>query len=128
MKLLLDTHTFLWLNDQPERLSEAAMKACSDPGNRLFLSIVSLWEIQIKQQLGKLALSIPWANMLQEQEQTNGLAILPIRIPHIQQLTKLPMHHRDPFDRLLLAQVQVEAMVFVSADQSIAPYGVNNVW
>jgi PIN domain nuclease of toxin-antitoxin system len=125
---LLDTHCFLWLNDQPEKLGALALNACRDPENPLSLSLISLWEIQIKHQLGKLDLKVPWQQMLSMQQTRNDLRILPISLAHIEQLDHLPMHHRDPFDRMLIAQAQVEGMALVSADAAMGPYEVDVVW
>ena len=86
MRLLLDTHCFLWLNDQPERLGALALTACQNPETPLFLRLVSLWEIQIKQQLGKLDLKASWRRMLSAQVADNGLRTLPISLAHREQL------------------------------------------
>ncbi|MEO0647646.1 MAG: type II toxin-antitoxin system VapC family toxin [Cyanobacteria bacterium J06650_10] len=123
-QLLLDTHIFLWLNDRPERLSKTAIESCADPTNELFLSLVSLWEIQIKSQLGKLQMSVPWPTMVQKQRDENGLQILAISEAHIEQLGSLNWYHRDPFDRLLIAQAQTEKMYLVSADGAFSHYEV----
>jgi len=123
-QLLLDTHIFLWLNDRPERLSKMAIESCADPTNELFLSLVSLWEIQIKSQLGKLQMSVPWPMMVQKQRDENGLQILAISEAHIEQLSSLELHHRDPFDRLLIAQAQAEKMHLVSTDRAFSSYEV----
>ena len=123
-QLLLDTHIFLWLNDCPERLSRTAIENCANPANDLFLSLVSLWEIQIKSQLGKLQMSVPWQTMVQKQRDENGLQVLAISEAHIEQLGLLTLHHRDPFDRMLIAQAQAETMSLVSADSLFSSYGV----
>lgn len=105
MKLLLDTHIFLWLNDTPEKLSDVARQVCEDMENSLYLSMASIWEIQIKQQLGKLQLGTSWRQMVKIQQQDNGMLVLPIELAHIEALNDLPAVHRDPFDRLLIASV-----------------------
>lgn len=128
MRLLLDTHCFLWLNDQPEKLGVLALNACQDPENPLSLSLISLWEIQIKHQLGKLDLKVPWQQMLNMQQTRNDLRILPVSLAHIEQLSQLPMHHRDPFDRMLIAQAQVEGMALISGDGAMEPYDLEVVW
>ncbi|WP_341325809.1 type II toxin-antitoxin system VapC family toxin [Methylotuvimicrobium sp. KM2] len=128
MNLLLDTHVFLWLNDTPENLSHAALNACQDENNDLFLSLVSAWEIQIKQQLGKLELSESLQTLISTQQSYNGLQLLPIELEHIKALGHLPSPHRDPFDRLLIAQSVKEQMHFVSADRVFANYPVNLIW
>jgi PIN domain nuclease of toxin-antitoxin system len=104
MKLLLDTHIFIWWADAPEKLSSVALSALEDEANDLILSVVSIWEIQIKSQLGKLKLSQALRGLIKSQQEANGLKILPIELPHILALDALPFHHKDPFDRLLIAQ------------------------
>jgi PIN domain nuclease of toxin-antitoxin system len=128
MKLLLDTHAFLWLNTDPTRVGQAALPVCRDRANTLYLSLVSLWEIQIKHQLGKLELRVPWAQMLEAQEQANGVQTLPLSIKYIRALQHLPPHHRDPFDRMLIAQAQAEGMALVTADPAMSAYDVTIVW
>ncbi len=128
MKLLLDTHAFLWLNTDPTRVGEAALAACQDQANSLHLSLASLWEVQIKHQLGKLELTVPWPRMLHTQQQANGLQTLTVSLRHIQGLQQLPMHHRDPFDRMLIAQAQIEDMTLITADAAIANYDVPTLW
>jgi PIN domain nuclease of toxin-antitoxin system len=125
MKLLLDTHVFLWLNDAPEKLSEMARQACEDLHNCLYLSLVSVWEIQIKQQLGKLQLSASWQEMIKTQQQDNNLVLLPIELTHIAALSQLPAMHRDPFDRLLIAQAIHESMTIITVDGFFADYPVS---
>jgi PIN domain nuclease of toxin-antitoxin system len=128
MNLLLDTHVFLWLNDTPEKLSPAALDACQDENNTLFLSLASAWEIQIKQQLGKLELSESLQTLISTQQQQNGLQLLPIELAHIEGLSQLPSLHRDPFDRLLIAQSIQQHMQIVSADQVFTNYPVELIW
>lgn len=128
MKLLLDTHTFLWLDMQPQALSAAALAACESPDNELYLSLVSAWEIQIKTQLNKLSLRVPLDQMIEVQQADNGLHILPITLPHIRELSALPPHHKDPFDRLLIAQARIEGAYLVSGDGVFEDYPVNRLW
>ncbi|MGZ8164740.1 MAG: type II toxin-antitoxin system VapC family toxin [Methylobacter sp.] len=125
MKLLLDTHVFLWLNVEPEMLSMSARAACEDPGNSLYLSLASIWEIQIKQQLGKLQLESPWQQMINTQQQENNLALLSIELPHIEALENLPAAHRDPFDRLIIAQALQEEMTVISVDSIFNNYPIS---
>ncbi|MFM8333086.1 MAG: type II toxin-antitoxin system VapC family toxin [Candidatus Methylumidiphilus sp.] len=122
MNLLLDTHIFIWLNDAPEKLTPAIREACEDPSNGLFLSVASVWEIQIKQQLGKLELEVPWFDMVETQRKDNGLIVLPIELRHIQALANLPAPHRDPFDRLIIAQAIHETMTLASMDAIFSEY------
>ncbi len=128
MRLLLDTHTFLWLDGSPEHLSPAALAACEDPTNELYLSVVSAWEIQIKHQINRLQLDIPLEEMIQGQQAANDLKILPVELPHVYTLRQLPLHHHDPFDRLLIAQAKAEQMRLVSADSQFEPYLVDVIW
>ncbi|NOQ63883.1 MAG: PIN domain-containing protein [Methyloprofundus sp.] len=127
MNLLLDTHIFLWLNEQPEKLSANILSHCEDRNNRLFLSHVSPWEIQIKHQLGKLMLDEPLQAMIETQQQDNDLQLLPIKLVHIYALAHLPQHHRDPFDRLLIAQASVEEMSLVTVDGRMIDYPIKLV-
>jgi PIN domain nuclease of toxin-antitoxin system len=128
MNLLLDTHTFIWWADEPEKLSENALQALEAENNQLLLSIVSIWEIQIKAQLGKLKLSVPLKDLLESQEQANNLEILSITKEHIFALEGLPLHHKDPFDRLLIAQSIIENVTVVSADSRLSAYSLNLLW
>ena len=125
MKILLDTHAFIWLDTQPEKLSKTAMEVCQDIDNQLYLSIASVWEMQIKAQLGKLELKIPLADMVKVQKQENDLNILTITLEHIYQLQMLPFHHNDPFDRLIIAQSFLENMTIISADGKFKDYGIS---
>ena len=127
MKLLLDTHTFLWWNNEPEKLSSHALELCKNSDNTLILSVASIWEMQIKNQLGKLRLNKPLADIIR-QEGENGIEILPVEATHIFALDSLPNHHKDPFDRLLVAQALVEGAVLVSADPLVKQYPVEVEW
>jgi len=124
MKLLLDTHVFLWLNGSPEKLTTAAREACENPGNSLYLSLASVWEIQIKQQLGKLELDTPWQDMIKTQQIDNDMALLPIQLAHVEGLAALPSVHRDPFDRMLVAQAITEGMTVITVDPVFSDYPV----
>ena len=128
MKILLDTHTFLWWDAAPEKLSANVIEALSNPENNIFLSVVSAWEVQIKKQLGKLSLSIPIHEMIESQEQINGLVVLPVELKHILALDNLPNHHKDPFDRLLIAQAKSEQLTIASADPVFLQYDVKIRW
>jgi len=128
MKLLLDTHTFLWLASCPEKLSHTALAACEDPANQPYLSVVSAWEIQIKRQIGRLQLDVPLDQMIQGQQSANDLRILPVELHHVYTLDELPLHHNDPFDRLLIAQAKAEQAWLVSIDRQFEPYPVTVLW
>ena len=128
MKVLLDTHVFIWLDTQPEKLSNTAMEICQDIDNQLYLSMASVWEMQIKVQLGKLKLKIPLADMLTVQQQENDLNVLNIALTRIYQLQALPFHHNDPFDRLIIAQSVLEDMTLISFDEKFKAYGISVLW
>ena len=127
MRLLLDSHTFLWWNNEPEKLSPKVLEMCKNAEHTLYISVASIWEIQIKFQLGKMRLHKPLAEIIR-QEQENGIEILPIEPAHIFALDSLPNHHKDPFDRLLVAQAIVEEAVLLSADPLIQQYPVKVEW
>ena len=127
MRLLLDTHTFIWWDSDPGRLSGLALSALRDPANAVWLSVGSVWEMVIKAQLGKLALRLPLADIV-AQQQANGLQILPIALARVLAIEGLPPVHKDPFDRLLIAQAIVEGAELVSADPVFAQYPVRLLW
>jgi PIN domain nuclease of toxin-antitoxin system len=124
MRLLLDTHIFIWWADQPERLSPAALSALEDGANELVLSVASVWEMQIKIQLGKLKLSLPLKEIVKNQQETNDLTVSPVALTHVLALDVLPFHHKDPFDRLLIAQSIEEQLTIVTADSQFSAYSV----
>ncbi|MEE8057872.1 MAG: type II toxin-antitoxin system VapC family toxin [Pseudomonadales bacterium] len=121
MKLLLDTHVFLWLACQSNQLPADVLSLCEIPENQLYLSVVSNWEMQIKHQLGKLTLPTPRERLVAK-AQEEGIDILTIENHHIDVLDSLEMTHRDPFDRLLMAQAQSEGLTLITADQKIHGY------
>jgi PIN domain nuclease of toxin-antitoxin system len=123
-ELLLDTHIFIWWADKPEKLSPAVLSALEDETNELLLSVASVWEMQLKMQLGKLKLSLPLQELIRNQQETNDLNVSPVALPHVLALDALPFHHKDPFDRLLIAQSIVEGLTIVSADSQFSAYGV----
>jgi PIN domain nuclease of toxin-antitoxin system len=127
MKFLLDTHTFIWMADSPDKISERAIAVIQDKENILMLSYVSIWEIQIKVHLSKLTLSKALSEIVQEQ-QKNELRLLPIELSHLYDLSKLNHHHRDPFDRLLIAQAVVEKLPIISNDAVFRNYPIRVVW
>jgi PIN domain nuclease of toxin-antitoxin system len=124
MKLLIDTHIFIWWADAPEKLTANALAALEDVANDLFLSVASVWEMQIKIQLGKLKLSVPLKDLVESQQTANGIQLLPIELPHVLVLDTLPFHHKDPFDRLLIAQSITEDATLISADTQLSLYPV----
>jgi PIN domain nuclease of toxin-antitoxin system len=128
MRLLLDTHTFIWWHSDSESLSSRALNACEDTDNELLLSVASLWEMQIKLQLGRLKLRVPLRVMISSEEARNRLMILPIRTQHVLELDALPRLHNDPFDRILVAQARYEKATLVSGDPAVAGYPVATLW
>jgi PIN domain nuclease of toxin-antitoxin system len=127
VRLLLDTHSFIWWDSAPDRLPEATRVALSDPANEVLLSVVVLWEMQIKRTIGKLELRAPLEALIEDQE-ANGVSVLPVTLQHVLALGALPLHHRDPFDRLLVAQAQVEEALLVTRDSALADYPVKTLW
>jgi len=125
MKLLLDNHVFLWLDNEPERLSPRLQTLCQDSETELLLSVVSLWEIQIKNTIGKLNLRLPLQQLLDDQQQVNGLNLLPVIPAHVFALEHLPLIHKDPFDRLIIAQAMVEGLTLASADMHVIKYPIS---
>jgi PIN domain nuclease of toxin-antitoxin system len=128
MKLLLDTHSFIFYVDRPDAIPAAARAALEDSSNDVFLSLVSPWEMQIKSALGKLQLDKSAAELVQAELDCGGIQLLSIALRHIQTLSRLPNHHRDPFDRLLIAQAIDEGLTIVTADQTIAKYDAPVLW
>lgn len=128
MKLLLDTHTFIWWVIEPTKISAQALGLLQDQSNDLFLSVISVWEMQIKLQIGKLKFNLPLAQLITEQQQTNQLSILPVTLEHVLALDSLPFHHKDPFDRLLITQANLEGAVLVSNDAIFSNYSVKSAW
>jgi PIN domain nuclease of toxin-antitoxin system len=127
-RLLLDTHAFLWwVGDAPE-LKSTAKRAIADTRNECYLSVASCWEMAIKIGLGKLRLTKPLERFVTEQLNANRIILLSIDLRHAAKVAKLPFHHRDPFDRLLIAQAMMEQLVIVSADRAFAKYEVKVLW
>lgn len=124
MNLLLDTHIFLWSTAQPDRLTATVREALQNPENELFLSVASVWEMQIKIQTGKLNLPLPIETFVSVQRSLNQIRSLPIVEHHIWLLGTLPMHHKDPFDRLLIAQAIAEQWRLVTVDPVFKQYPV----
>jgi len=128
MLFLLDTHTFIWWNLEPDKLSPRVLTLLQDRINVLLFSVVSAWEMQIKLQSGKLKLDHPLAEMIESQQQINNIELLPVTLAHVLALENLPPHHKDPFDRLLIAQANVENATLLSKDTVLAKYPVELLW
>jgi PIN domain nuclease of toxin-antitoxin system len=128
MRLLLDTHAFLWFIEGSSDLSNVARNLIEDQGNQRFLSIASLWELSIKVSIGKLELGMPFTELITQQVYDNAIDLLEIQPEHLDELTKLLFHHKDPFDRLIIAQSIVEDMAIVSKDRAFGSYPVRLWW
>ena len=131
MRLLLDTHAFLWMLHDPARLGQSAHAALTDGSNELLLSIGSCWEMSIKNAAGKLTLPAPFVEFIHAELKTNRIGLLPISLAHLGRLGTFPKHlreHRDPFDRLLVAQALEEKIPLASGDAVLDAYGVERIW
>lgn len=128
MRLLLDTHTFLWWTADDERLSEDAKSAVGSGTNEVFVSAVNGWEIAIKSRLGKLPLPEAPNLFIARMVQHHAFSVLPIALTHVVQDYHLPAYHSDPFDRLLIAQAQLEKLTLVTNDALIKKYSVKTLW
>ena len=128
MRILLDTHAFLWFITADPKLSANAERAIRDPENTPLLSIASVWEIAIKMNQGRLPIPLPLHQFISQQQQANRIEILPIELEHTYEIARLPLHHRDPFDRLLIAQAMVANLPLVSTDSAFDAYPVQRLW
>ena len=128
MKILLDTHTFIWFVTDSSRLSTTAKALIEDEYNEKLLSIASIWEMGIKHSIGKLTFELPFMTFIESQLQQNSMEILNIRIEHLDVVANLPLHHRDPFDRLIISQAIVEQLPIVGVDKAFDSYAVRRLW
>jgi PIN domain nuclease of toxin-antitoxin system len=128
MRLLIDTHAFLWAASDKDRLSERARSLIEDASNEIYVSSASLWEIAIKIGIGKLRLTSPYETFIAKQLAITNILVLSSSIRHYAALAALPVHHKDPFDRLIIAQSIVEATPIVSIDAKFDTYLVNRIW
>lgn len=128
MKLLLDTHTLLWFIAGDGSLSANARSLIEDAAHEKFVSAASIWETAIKISIGKMNLSAPFDKLFPHQLAINGFRLLPIEIKHTSQIISLPLHHRDPFDRIVIAQAIEEKMLLVSIDTIFDDYSVKRLW
>lgn len=127
-RALLDTHSFLWFISGDERLSRPARALIEARENPMLVSVASLWEIAIKHGLGKLSLERPFVELISNQLERQRIGVLAIEIPHLAELTGLPLHHRDPFDRLLVAQARAEDLPIISVDAVLDEYDIQRIW
>jgi PIN domain nuclease of toxin-antitoxin system len=128
VRLLLDTSTFIWCLHSPERLSPKSQRLLVDPNAELLLSIASVWEMAIKEGMGKLRLKASLNDIIQLGKEHLFIRLLPIEIEHVIHTSQLPPHHRDPFDRLLIAQAALENLTIVTSDHKITRYPVPVLW
>jgi PIN domain nuclease of toxin-antitoxin system len=128
MKLLLDTHAFLWFIDGNVQLSLQARSLIEDETNRVYLSMARLWEMGIKVSTGKLSFARPMEKFIPQLLVSNDIRIINVDLRHVGIITTLPFHHRDPFDRLLVAQAMVENMPIVSVDSAFDDYPITRMW
>ena len=125
---MLDTHAFLWWINDDTRLSEAAREVISDGGRELLFSAASGWEMAIKIGLGKLNVTGPLSSYLPARLLENGIGVLPVSLRHAMGVTELPNYHRDPFDRLLVAQAMAEDLTVLTADPLVTRYPIQIIW
>ncbi|MDP2954877.1 MAG: type II toxin-antitoxin system VapC family toxin [Longimicrobiales bacterium] len=128
MRVLVDTHVFLWWVEGDRALGAKARAALANQENECFISLVSAWELAIKAGLGKLRLALPVERYVVEHIAANGFRMLDIQLAHVGRLETLDLHHGDPFDRLLIAQALVEELPVVTADPVFRKYGVKRIW
>lgn len=125
MNLLIDSHAAIWATSNPARLNPAAADALADPANDIWFSLATTWELSVKYALGRL----PFApRALHDACLATGFTLLPIALDHVLGVAALDQHHRDPFDRLLIAQARIEGLVIVTHDDAFRPYGVPILW
>lgn len=128
MRFLLDTHTFIWFVTDSPQLSTTAKLLIEDEYNEKWLSVASVWEMAIKSSLGKLSFNLPLLTFVEQQIQENSIDLLSIQMPHLAIVATLPLHHRDPFDRLLIAQAITEGIPIISADVAFDAYSIRRLW
>lgn len=127
-RYLLDSHAFLWLASENARISNELRDRLAVPTNELWLSAASIWELAIKKSLGKLTTAVPLGSLIRDQCEAMAVTILDVQREHALGVEALPLHHRDPFDRLLVAQAICEGLELVSVDEAFDAYPVTRVW
>ena len=128
MRLLLDTHAFMWLDNDAAKLPNTLIDLFKKAETSKVLSTVVPWEMRIKASLGKLELRDDLKTIIDEQVQRNRFSVLPVTLEHVYELQALPHHHRDPFDRLLIAQARIEGCTLVTSDPKVGLYDVPVLW
>jgi PIN domain nuclease of toxin-antitoxin system len=128
MRLLVDANALIWAVDQPSNLGAKAAAALNDPANQLLISAATIWEIAIKVGLRKLVLTFTFRRWMNQAINDLGISVLPVTIDYAEAQIALPLHHRDPFDRLLIAQALVEQIAIISSDAMLDRYGISRIW
>ena len=128
MRYLLDTSSFLWFVSDYDKLSNDAANRLTDTASTIHLSLVSIWEIAVKSNLGKLDLPLPFDEFIDTTLHSYSLRLLYIRISHLRRVAHMPLHHRDPFDRLLIAQAEIENITVITSDAAFDRYPIQRVW
>lgn len=128
MRLLLGTHTLFWSVEDPSQVSATAMAAMQDPANERLLSAATIWELAIKFGQGNIVLAMPYRQWMETAIADLKLNILPVTVEYAERQTMLPAHHKDPFDRLMIAQSLVDGIAVVGADVAFDAYGVTRIW
>jgi len=128
MRYLLDTHTFIWFVTDSSRLSIEVKKLIEEDYNEKIFSVVSIWEMAIKHSVGRLSFDIPFPQFIEREMRLNSMELMQIKVTHINIISSLPLHHRDPFDRLLIAQALFENMPILSVDTAFDAYAVQRIW
>lgn len=128
MRLLLDTHTFIWYATDNSRLSTIARSLINNGENDIFLSTASIWEMAIKHSIGRLSFSLPFMEFIRQQLSVSNMGILEINLHQIEVVASLPLHHRDPFDRLIIAQAIAEQIPILSVDSVFDAYAIARLW
>lgn len=128
MKILLDTHAFLWLMTKDQRLSSTAQKEFLNTQNEIYLSMASVWEMAIKSSIGKLKLPLKVSEYVISRTQQHGIYLEEIKMEHLAKIEKFPFHHRDPFDRLIIAQSIVAKFTVLTSDPKFSAYAIRTIW
>jgi PIN domain nuclease of toxin-antitoxin system len=128
MRVLLDTHTLIWFVLDSPQLSVRVKRLIEDENNEKLLSIASIWEMAIKQNTGKLSFGLPFKEFVEQQFNLNSIDLLYINLDHIDVISTLPQHHRDPFDRLIIAQAIIEKIPILSRDGAFDAYPIQRLW
>lgn len=128
MKVLLDTNAFIWSQGNRSQYSKAAERIFLDPDTELMVSIVSVWEMAIKSSVGKLKLPEPIETLIPKELAKNDIELLPLKFEHVALAERLPLYHRDPFDRVIIAQAQVESLPVLTSDANFDRYSITRLW